>query len=61
MEYQTFSRKPPFMRRQYYFRIVAKNGKTIAQSEGYNNAAERDQTMDNIRVLSRYAPVVRFP
>lgn len=28
--------------RQYYFRILAPNGKTIAQSEGYKTRRSRD-------------------
>jgi uncharacterized protein YegP (UPF0339 family) len=42
-------------RREYYFRLVARNGEVIAQSEGYRNAADRDATVRAIRVGARDA------
>jgi uncharacterized protein YegP (UPF0339 family) len=35
--------------RQYYFRIVAGNGRTVAQSEGYKRARSRDDTVAAIK------------
>ena len=29
--------------RQFYFRVLARNGKTVAQSEGYTTARARDR------------------
>jgi hypothetical protein len=43
---ETFSRKPLLKRRQYYFRIVRiDNGQVVAQSEGVNNALDRNRTV----------------
>lgn len=42
MKIETFKGK----NNQYYFRIVAKNGKTIAQSEGYKQKASRTKTIN---------------
>lgn len=33
------------MNKQFYFRIVARNGRIVAQSEGYKRAASRDRTI----------------
>lgn len=55
---ETFSRKPLFGRRQYYFRIVSNdNGETVAQSEGVNNRVDRDRTVSNLSI-GRYMEVV---
>jgi uncharacterized protein YegP (UPF0339 family) len=34
--------------RQYYFRIVAGNGRTVAQSEGYKTKGSRDRGIDAV-------------
>lgn len=31
--------------KQFYFRVVAGNGKTVAQSEGYKTKRSRDKTV----------------
>ena len=41
--------------RQWYFRMVARNGRTVAQSEGYK---KRESAMKTARLLSyRGAPI----
>lgn len=35
--------------RRHYFRIRAVNGKVLAQSEGYHNAADRDLTVVGLK------------
>lgn len=46
---EIYSKKPLFGRRQYRWRIKARNGKIIASSsEGYNN---RSECIDNIFLL----------
>ncbi len=34
----------PKFKSRYYFRIVARNGEIVAQSEGYNTARARNKT-----------------
>lgn len=38
-----------FFKRQWYFRIVATNGKTVAQSEGYKNRLDCEDTCKSIK------------
>lgn len=53
MKFQLFSRlvRVGLIRRerQHFFRMVAANGKTVAQSEGYKNAGDRTQTVLQIK------------
>lgn len=41
--------KAGLFRRQWYFRIVADNGKIVAQSEGYKNLLDCRSTVGSIR------------
>lgn len=46
MKFQLFTRRKLLSRRPlHYFRLVATNGRVVAQSEGYYNASERLQTV----------------
>ena len=55
MKFVVFSRTHLFKRRQWYFRIIAKNGETVAQSEGYFNYADCLDTIASIRLRARTA------
>ena len=44
---------------QYYFRIVADNGKTLAHSETYHNLSDCEHAVDLIRNDARYSKVVK--
>lgn len=48
-KFETYDRKKPLRRRQYYFRFRAANGEVMVQSEGYNNQADRDRAIVVIR------------
>lgn len=52
MKFEIFSRKPLLRRRQWYFHILAKNGRVIAQSEGYNNF---NDCLDIVTLISQSA------
>ena len=43
--------------RQWYFRLVASNGKTICQSEGYTRKANVLKGIESVRAASRMAAV----
>lgn len=57
MRFELFDRKPLLKRRQYYFRMVASNGRTIGASEGYNNRADRMSTIALIKQDARHASI----
>lgn len=44
---------------QYYFRIVAENGKILAHSETYHNLSDCEHAVDLIRNNARYSKVVK--
>lgn len=59
LKYETFSRKPLFGRRQYWWRLVHQNGSVISRSsEGYNNAVERDNSLWLAMSTDETTPVV---
>lgn len=37
--------------KEYYFRIVASNGKIVCSSEGYKNKRDRDHIADNLTIM----------
>lgn len=48
LRFVLFSRGPQ-SRRRHYFRLVARNNKIVAQSEGYNTKAARAKAVSLIR------------
>lgn len=44
---------------QYYFRIVAENGKTLAHSETYHNLSDCEHAVGLIRSGAQYSKVVK--
>lgn len=58
MHIEIYKRRHLFGTR-YYFRIVAANNRTVAQSEGYHNKQDAINTAVNIcRSLKAYTPIV---
>ena len=42
---------------QYYWRLRSANHETIAQGEGYKNAADRDHAIDLLKSTNANTPV----
>lgn len=53
-----FSRKRLLKRPLWYFRIVARNGEPVAQSEGYSRRIDAMQTAHLLKEKLAGAPVV---
>jgi uncharacterized protein YegP (UPF0339 family) len=49
MKIEIFSRRTLLQGKQWYFRIKARNGQKLAQSEGYYNRADCRQTAQLLR------------
>jgi len=49
MGIELFKRKPLIGRPRWYFRVVARNGETIAQSEGYSRRMDCMATAELLR------------
>jgi uncharacterized protein YegP (UPF0339 family) len=49
MKIEIFARRALLGGKQWYFRVKARNGETIAQSEGYRNRADCRQTAQLLR------------
>jgi len=44
--------------KRWYFRMVARNGKTVAQSQGYHNLKDAQDTVGSIMLQAGFATVV---
>lgn len=58
MKIVLFSRKRLLGRPKWYFRIVARNGETVAQSEGYSRRIDAMDTAHHIKESIGKATVV---
>jgi uncharacterized protein YegP (UPF0339 family) len=58
MIFELFTRRVGLLRRRrFFFRMVARNGKTVAQSEGYQRAIDR---MDTVLLIKRTVAIARI-
>lgn len=58
MKIELFARRNLFGLRRWYFRIVAGNGKIIAQSEAYSRKVDCRSTAHLIQDGARFAEIV---
>jgi uncharacterized protein YegP (UPF0339 family) len=55
---EIFARRRLFGSPQWYFRIVANNGETVAQSEGYSRRIDAMATIRSIKSCAAAAEIV---
>lgn len=58
LRFEIYSRRSLLRGKQWYFRLKGGNGETIAQSEGYKNAADCANTAELIRSSAHESGVV---
>lgn len=56
MTFELFPRRT-IRGRRWYWRLVARNGEIVAQSEGYRNKGNAILTINRIRTAAAHAPI----